>query len=235
MSSDDKTDQELTTTWLQWPAHVPPSRTTSTDGDNPSLQKYNILCQTICLTLVTILLLPRIYTKGRILKSLGWDDCKYSIHTMTAICQQLTHVTSYLRDRMGTAMYASSGSNQSNRCTGWTHCLWLRTISTRSTWRWETHLGYSRARLFRVHQGSPIIPQKPGFANGLVVDQSWRCGIFLDYPLCQSFNSASLSSGIPSVQDHAYHHSHQSLDQYRCIPHRLRFRNVLVHWIKDYG
>ncbi|KAL8993501.1 MAG: hypothetical protein Q9188_007315 [Gyalolechia gomerana] len=74
MSSDDKTDQELTTTWLQWPAHVPPSRTTSTDGDNPSLQKYNILCQTICLTLVTILLLPRIYTKGRILKNLGWDD-----------------------------------------------------------------------------------------------------------------------------------------------------------------
>ncbi|KAL8922102.1 MAG: hypothetical protein Q9172_003707 [Xanthocarpia lactea] len=67
-------DQERTAAWLQWPAHVPPPATKSTNDDTPSLQQYNIICQTICLSLVTVLLILRIYTKGRVLKSLGWDD-----------------------------------------------------------------------------------------------------------------------------------------------------------------
>ena len=70
-------DQEQTAAYLQWPAHVPPSETRSSYGVNSSLQPYNILCQTICLTLVTGLILLRIYTKGRVLKILGLDDCKY--------------------------------------------------------------------------------------------------------------------------------------------------------------
>lgn len=42
---------------------------------NPySLQKYDILCQTICLTVATILLCIRLYTKWRVLDSLGRDD-----------------------------------------------------------------------------------------------------------------------------------------------------------------
>ena len=42
---------------------------------NPySLQKYDILCQTICLTIVTTLLCIRLYTKWRVLHSLGRDD-----------------------------------------------------------------------------------------------------------------------------------------------------------------
>lgn len=42
---------------------------------NPySLQKYDILCQTICLTVATTLLSIRIYTKWRVLHSLGSDD-----------------------------------------------------------------------------------------------------------------------------------------------------------------
>ncbi|KAL8792392.1 MAG: hypothetical protein Q9195_005006 [Heterodermia aff. obscurata] len=42
---------------------------------NPySLQKYDILCQTVCLTIATILISIRLYTKWRVLHSLGRDD-----------------------------------------------------------------------------------------------------------------------------------------------------------------
>lgn len=42
---------------------------------NPySLQKYDILCQVICLTVATTLLCIRLYTKSRVLHSLGSDD-----------------------------------------------------------------------------------------------------------------------------------------------------------------
>ena len=45
------------------------------DLQNPySLQKYDILCQTICLTVATTLLCIRLYTKWRVLHSLGRDD-----------------------------------------------------------------------------------------------------------------------------------------------------------------
>ena len=87
MSDGPENDQERTAAWLQWPAHVPPPATTSTYDETPSLQPYNIVCQTICLTLVTVLLILRIYTKGRVLKSLGWDDCKYAASTTTAIAR----------------------------------------------------------------------------------------------------------------------------------------------------
>ena len=61
--------------WLNGPAFeripgTPPSH------DSDSLQKYDVPCQAICLTIVTILLFIRAYTKGYILKALGWDDCK---------------------------------------------------------------------------------------------------------------------------------------------------------------
>ena len=87
MSDGPENDQERTAAWLQWPAHVPPPATTSTYDETPSLQPYNIFCQTICLTLVTVLLILRIYIKGRVLKSLGWDDCKYPASTTTAIAR----------------------------------------------------------------------------------------------------------------------------------------------------
>ena len=94
-------DQERTAAWLQWPAHVPPPATKSTNDDTPSLQPYNIICQIICLSLVTVLLILRIYTKGRVLKSLGWDDCKHSTASSSAIARRLTLVTRYRRVSMG--------------------------------------------------------------------------------------------------------------------------------------
>lgn len=40
-----------------------------------SLQKYNIVCQAVCLPISTIFVLARMYTKTRILPPLGAEDC----------------------------------------------------------------------------------------------------------------------------------------------------------------
>ena len=44
--------------------------------NHTSQHKFDILCQTICLTITTLLIAVRVYTKGRVLKSLGWEDCE---------------------------------------------------------------------------------------------------------------------------------------------------------------
>ena len=61
--------------WLQGPASYSPSGSKSSLADVPSQQKYDVLCQSFCLTIVNVLILVRIYTKGWLLKTLGWDDC----------------------------------------------------------------------------------------------------------------------------------------------------------------
>lgn len=41
-----------------------------------SLRKFDILGQTICLVLSTLFVWMRMYTKVRLTKSAGWEDCK---------------------------------------------------------------------------------------------------------------------------------------------------------------
>lgn len=41
----------------------------------PTMQNWNLLCQVICLSLSTICVLIRMYTKIFITKSHGWEDC----------------------------------------------------------------------------------------------------------------------------------------------------------------
>ena len=62
--------------WLQGPALDAPPGATTDFVNPPSLQKYDVLCQSICLAVTTLLILVRVYTKFRILKSPGWDDCE---------------------------------------------------------------------------------------------------------------------------------------------------------------
>lgn len=44
-----------------------------------SLRKYDILGQTVCLVVSTLFISMRMYTKARLMKSAGWEDCKLSI------------------------------------------------------------------------------------------------------------------------------------------------------------
>ena len=41
----------------------------------PSLHGYDVFCQAICLTVTSLLVLVRVYTKVHVLKSMAWDDC----------------------------------------------------------------------------------------------------------------------------------------------------------------
>lgn len=41
-----------------------------------SLRKYNVLGQTVCLTISTLLVWMRMYSKLCLIKSVGWEDCK---------------------------------------------------------------------------------------------------------------------------------------------------------------
>ena len=56
-------------------------RITSPPGVTPdfvhpfSLQKYNVICQAVCLPASTIFVLARVYTKTRIMPPLGSEDC----------------------------------------------------------------------------------------------------------------------------------------------------------------
>lgn len=55
---------------------MPPPPGIIANFDSPySLQRYDILCQTVCFTLTTLLLCIRLYTKIRVLRHAGWDDC----------------------------------------------------------------------------------------------------------------------------------------------------------------
>lgn len=59
----------------KWQGPLPPGVTANLD-DPPSRHKYGILCQAIFLPKTTFLVVVRIYTRGRISKPLGWDDCE---------------------------------------------------------------------------------------------------------------------------------------------------------------
>ena len=59
---------------LDDPLLDPPPGVVSNLQNPYSLQKYDIICQTICLTVATSLLCIRLYTKWRVLHSLGRDD-----------------------------------------------------------------------------------------------------------------------------------------------------------------
>ena len=76
MSQDDAQWRQQVDARLVGPAATPPPGVTSNFTNGPSRHKYNIVCQTICLTTVTTLVVIRVYTKSRVLKSLGWDDGK---------------------------------------------------------------------------------------------------------------------------------------------------------------
>ena len=164
-------DQERTAAWLQWPAHVPPPATKSTNDDTPSLQQYNIICQTICLSLVTVLLILRIYTKGRVLKCLGWDDCKHSTASRTVIARRLILVTRYCRVRMGMSESNFGSGSLPDPGIDRSCCFWLRAVSTGSIWCWETPVAYQRARLYRVYQGLLNAFNRFDISNGIIVDQ----------------------------------------------------------------
>ncbi|CAO1596920.1 hypothetical protein XANCAGTX0491_000747 [Xanthoria calcicola] len=74
MSQNDTQWRQQVDAWLVGPAANPPPGVTSNFTNGPSRHKYDIACQTICLTAVTTLVVIRVYTKSRVLKSLGWDD-----------------------------------------------------------------------------------------------------------------------------------------------------------------
>lgn len=76
MAQDDAQWRQQVDARLVGPAANPPPGVTSNFTNGPSRHKYNIVCQTICLTTVTTLVAIRVYTKSRVLKSLGWDDGK---------------------------------------------------------------------------------------------------------------------------------------------------------------
>ncbi|KAL8707500.1 MAG: hypothetical protein Q9220_007490 [cf. Caloplaca sp. 1 TL-2023] len=56
------------------PIIPPPPGETANLKDPYSLRGYDALTQTICLAITTILISIRLYTKARILRSVGWDD-----------------------------------------------------------------------------------------------------------------------------------------------------------------
>lgn len=41
----------------------------------PTMENINLLCQVSCLTLSTVCVLIRMYTKIYIIRSHGWEDC----------------------------------------------------------------------------------------------------------------------------------------------------------------
>ena len=49
---------------------------TSNFVDPPSLISWDVLTQGLCLTLATLLVAMRLYTKFKVLKNPGWDDCE---------------------------------------------------------------------------------------------------------------------------------------------------------------
>ena len=60
--------------WLFLPSVPPPPGVTANLKNPESLQRWDVLTQSVCLTVATTLVAIRVYTKARVLKSLGWDD-----------------------------------------------------------------------------------------------------------------------------------------------------------------
>ena len=62
----------------------PPLGLTSNFVNPPSKASWDIVTQAVCLTVATLLVAIRLFTKIHILKSSGWDDCKSYILQATA-------------------------------------------------------------------------------------------------------------------------------------------------------
>ena len=54
----------------------PPPGLTSNYVDPPSKAIWGTVTTAVCLTVATLLVAMRLYTKVKVLKNLGWDDCK---------------------------------------------------------------------------------------------------------------------------------------------------------------
>jgi hypothetical protein len=77
----------------------PPPPGVIANFENPySLQIYDIVCQAVCFTLTTLLLCVRLYTKVRVLRHAGWDDCKL---VLALRLPWLTTMDRCFRARMG--------------------------------------------------------------------------------------------------------------------------------------
>jgi hypothetical protein len=59
-----------------YPAGTPPPGVKPNFVDPPSHHTELIVLNTIFLSLMWIVVLMRLYAKGRILRNMGWDDCK---------------------------------------------------------------------------------------------------------------------------------------------------------------
>lgn len=57
------------------PGMAPPPGVTSNFVDPQSLQIYNVITLTVCMTISTLFVAMRIYTNARITRSLNWEDC----------------------------------------------------------------------------------------------------------------------------------------------------------------
>lgn len=57
----------------------PPPGFTSNFVNPPSKASWGIVTQALCLTLATLLVAMRLYTKLKVLRNPGWDDCELHI------------------------------------------------------------------------------------------------------------------------------------------------------------
>lgn len=58
------------------PAMKPPKGSEPNFINPPSHDKANVILHTICLTLTTLFVMMRLYTRHYISQWIGWDDCK---------------------------------------------------------------------------------------------------------------------------------------------------------------
>ena len=59
----------------------PPPGITPNFVDPISLKKYDICGQTVCLTISTLAVWMRMYSKLRLIKAVGWEDCESTAKT----------------------------------------------------------------------------------------------------------------------------------------------------------
>lgn len=132
--------------WLQDPLYPPPPGVVvSTTAAPSSLQKYDILCQTLCLTIVTTLVAVRIHTKSRILKTFGWDDCRFFTPLRLMATTRLTLVCRHVNCCMGRIFLQHLHRRLDGLkfvVTGWSNSLWDWSTRMRSVRGWETCLEY---------------------------------------------------------------------------------------------
>ena len=57
------------------PGMTPPPGVTSDFVHPYSLQKYNVITLSVCMTVSTLFVAMRLYTNARITRTLNWEDC----------------------------------------------------------------------------------------------------------------------------------------------------------------